>query len=477
MQKFRVVCFPSKTATPRHVIWSLLAASLLWSAPTAAETIYSNKCGPGFYFSYSGDVLGDAPNTTSQKTVNCFAWQQFVGLNWPTDGDRFGDAKDRAPVRWQSFASQADVFQAEGHSPPDGRGSLPAACLARIKTLGLRMEYLTVLRAPAGWEKAHSRNNATEQAGASDNEAAWVGASNNTNLWYEIRINRDEADFIVANRLYNADAQAEFVAAGHPLVLPKGDAGGPTGAIELKAAWMEVPDPDNPKWAYFKTSDAAILDAEGNDCRLTQVALVGLHIIQKTARQPSFFWATFEHIDNVPDQEGPVSGSYNLYSDRCQPQTVVVDDPRCLAGQAAGTASRIVTIGCAPNTRPPFHIGGVCPAPRAIQATRIIPIEPDTDDVNRMIQDGIAKTWPDSVWQYYKLINVQWALARAIDAEAPLAGPARLPTTLPAVPVANTTMETYLQTTTCTTCHVNAALANRSAYSADFSFVFQAAGH
>ena len=75
------------------------------------------------------------------------------------------------------------------------------------------------------------------------------------------------------------------------------------------------------------------------------------------------------------------------------------------------------------------------------------------------------------------MINVQWALARAINSEAPLAGPARLPTTLPAIPVANTTMETYLQTTTCTTCHVNAALANPSTYSADFSFVFQSAGH
>ena len=160
--------------------------------------------------------------------------------------------------------------------------------VGQVKSFGLRTEDLTIFQAPAGWEKAHSRINATKQAGASDNEAAWVGASNNTNLWYEIRINRDEADFIVANRLYNADAQAEFVAAGHPLVLPKGDADGPTGAIELKAAWMEVPDSDNPKWAYFKTSDAAILDAAGNDCRLTEVALVGLHIIQKTVRQPSF---------------------------------------------------------------------------------------------------------------------------------------------------------------------------------------------
>ena len=253
---------------------------------------------------------------------------------------------------------------------------------------------------------------------------------------------------------------------------------GPLGAIELKAAWMEIADPDNPKWTYFKTGDAAILDPAG-DCRLTGVALVGLHIIQKTNRQPSFFWATFEHVDDVPDDNGAVSGSYNLFNEHCRPQTVTVEDPRCLATPppgTAGAAARTVTIGCAPNTRPPYHIGGACPAPRAIQTTRAVALEPDTDDVNRMIQDNLAKNYPGSVWRNYKLVNVQWALARAVDPEAPLVGQARLPTTLPNIPVANTTMETYLQTTTCTTCHVNAALADPTTHSADFSFVFQAAG-
>lgn len=135
-----------------------------------------------------------------------------------------------------------------------------------------------------------------------------------------------------------------------------------------------------------------------------------------------------------------------------------------------------MTISCQPNARPPYHIGGDCPAPRAIQTTRDVLTEPDTDDVNAMVQASVAKTFPNSVWQYYKLINVQWALARAVNPEAPLAGAARLPTTLPSIPVSNTTMETYLQTTTCTTCHVNAVLAKPKAYSADFSFVFEAAG-
>jgi hypothetical protein len=453
----------------------LVLGAVLLLSPSAAETVYANKCAAGFYFSYSENILGDAPSTTSQKTVNCFAWQQFISLNWPSAGHGLGEAGDRTPAPWQRFPSLADVLG------PGGRARLPAACAIRAKAAGLpNPDDLTIFQAPAARERKRPRINSTEQAGAADNQAAWVGDSNGANLWYEIRVNREEADYIAANRLESVAAQAAYIAAGHPLTLPKGREDGPTGAIEIKAAWMEVPDPGNSKCRYFKTGDAAIIDAEGEDCRLTEVALVGLHVIQKTSRQPSFFWATFEHIDNVPDESGPVSGGYNLYNEHCQPRTVTVDDPRCLASPvsnpAVGVASREVTVGCEPNARPPYHIGGSCPAPRPIQTTRVVPIEPDTDDVNRMVQDSISRTYPGSVWRNYKLVNVQWALARAIDPEAPLVGQARLPTTLPNIPVSNTTMETYLQTTTCTTCHVNAALANPTTHSSDFSFVFQAAG-
>lgn len=457
---------------------SCAVTSLSLFSPAAAEdVVYANKCAAGFYLSYSRDVSGDAPNTTSQKTVNCFAWRQFIALNWPADGHRQGESGDRSFAQWQTFPSEADIFGTDGAEPARGqRAALPGACAARVEAAHLRPEQLIVFQAPAGPARKSFRINSSGQAGVSDNQASWVGASNNTNLWYEIRISPREADFIVANRLYSVDGQAGFIAAGHPLVLPKSNEDGPAGAIELKAAWMEVPDPENPKWTFFKTGDAAILDAADDDCRLTPVALVGLHIIQKTVGQPSFFWATFEHIDNVPDESGPISGSYNLYSEQCRPQDVTVEDPRCLAAPATGHGLRTVTVGCEPNARPPYHIGGDCPAPRAIQATRLVPTEPDTDDVNAMVQANIAKTFPNSVWQYYKLINVQWALARAVDPEAPLAGSARLPTTLPSIPVSNTTMETFLQTTTCTTCHVNATLAKPSNYSADFSFVFEAAG-
>lgn len=236
----------------------------------ADDVIYANKCAAGFYMSYSGEVAGDAPNTTSQKTVNCFAWRQFIALNWPAAGHGNGESGDRSPVQWQTFPSESDIFRQDGSVPaPSVRAPLPRVCAARVKAAGLRREQLTIFQAPAGPGRKPFRVNSSEQAGASDNEAAWIGASNNTNLWYEIRISPKEADFIVANGLYRTDGQSGFIAAGHPLVLPESNQDGAAGTIELKAAWMEVPDPGNPKWNYFKTSDAAILDAVGGDCRLT----------------------------------------------------------------------------------------------------------------------------------------------------------------------------------------------------------------
>lgn len=456
---------------------ALLGLLLLGASVARAESNYADKCAAFIYLSYSGTVAGDAPNTTSHKSVNCHAWQQFIALNWPAAGGRFGAARDRSPVQWQTYPTQAGLFR-PGALPPaaDRRAPLPPACAARVQAAGwTRPEHLTVLQAPPGPAAPRPRLNFTAQAGTEAGQAGWLAAANDTLVWTETRVSPAAADFIVGHGLYDAAEQAVHTAAGHPVVLPRGEPGGAAGTVVLKAAWMEVPDPDNPKWAYFKLSDAAILDAEGSDCRLTPVALIGLHIIQKTRSQPSYFWATFEHIDNVPDENGPASGSFNLFDGQCRPRTVTLEDPRCLAGTAPADAGRSVTVGCRPNTRPPYHVGGRCPPPRAIQTTRVVPIQADVADANRTVQASIARAHPEAVWRYYKLINVQWSPSPPADPPAPAAVPARLNATFPAMPVSNTTMETYLQGTTCTACHVNGALAAPAGTSADFSFLFRAA--
>lgn len=59
---------------------------------------------------------------TDQLGVNCFAWQEFVALNWRADPARpgypdpaagpaqFGNPADAAPTVWETYFEAADVF-------------------------------------------------------------------------------------------------------------------------------------------------------------------------------------------------------------------------------------------------------------------------------------------------------------------------------------------------------------------------------
>jgi hypothetical protein len=62
--------------------------------------------------------------------------------------------------------------------------------------------------------------------------------------------------------------------------------------MEIKASWMMNP----PSSGTFVTS-SAVYTPEGGAPVTTPVGLTGLHIISKV--QPTWFWATFEQVDNV----------------------------------------------------------------------------------------------------------------------------------------------------------------------------------
>ncbi len=93
---------------------------------------------------------------------------------------------------------------------------------------------------------------------------------------------------------------------------------------------------------------------------------------------------------------------------------------------------------------------------------------------------------PDSVWRYYQLVNVLWASDPLPESQStPPGKQAPLQTYTmrssgPDTPVANTTMETYAQTSNCTDCHRQATIASgvdggSSSLASDFSFLFSSA--
>lgn len=429
-----------------------------------------------------GAVPGDAPALPNQLTANCFAWWELISLSWPTDGSSLGAPGNTSPVTWETYMSTSELFLPGGETPPafGTQPTPPSPCgsLVAARAPGARMR---VLHDSAKFSTDFIAN--VDDAEAFPGRApAWLGAQNGTNLWYEVRVNEGEYDTIVGNGWYAAKGQAASIAANHPVLLPQGSYLGKTGAIELKAAWMEVTDPTDAKWNRYKVSRALVVDPDDDSCRDITVALVGLHIIHKTANQPTWLWATFEHVDNAPDQADvdagslPAGAEYNLYSTDCQPRAISVSAKACLPDGAKSP----VTVGCAPNVSPPYYLGDGCPAPTPIQVTRVLPIDANAQAANEASRRALARYASDTVFQYYQLVNVIWSTNPVQDPTTPIEVPTPIRSMNPPTRVANTTLETYAQDKTCTDCHQYATTATLpgqqpSSHSADFSFVLSLA--
>lgn len=446
------------------------------AVPAAVATTTANlACSSLISFPLAPGVPHN-PFISAQQDADCVGWWEFVTLNWPTGGASFGRPGDTTPVFWETFLDAHLLFQPNAQTPPDfaSEPTIPADCAA-AGAGGLR-----VLRAGAKFTTEFQSTDSAEAFPFSGPN--WLGAQNGTNVWYEVRVSEDEYDTIKTHGLYDASVQQSYVdnGSGAAIDLPPGTASpapGQLGALELKAAWMEVPDPNDARWSRYKLSAAAVVDLQTNTCRRATVALVGLHILHKTAYQPTWIWATFEHVDNVPPNPlpspppSPPPGGYNFYDPACQPRQITAT-AACLP---AGVTSP-VTVACTPNTAPPYDLGPGCPAPVPIQVTRANALDTTVLGVNARVQQAIAQAYPDSVWQYYQLVNVIWSTAPTQSAAQPRQAPLTLAGMLPTTRVANVTMETYAQSFTCTDCHQHATIAPTAAqptppWASDFSFL------
>lgn len=451
------------------------------AAPSISPASF--KCGL-LTVPFGSTVPSDAPILSNQLDADCFGWWEFIALNWPsTQGSGFGNPSDQNPVQWETYMSRELLFQPGAATPPPwgAQPAIPPDCQSQAQLTAENTKSMRLIQAISKFTSTFATEfdfpNSIDEA-APTNAPNWLGAQNGTNVWYEVRINQDEYNYVVSNQFYNANQQAAWVnnGNGQPIILPKGSlqSSAPTGAIEIKAAWLEVADPRNTKWQRYKLSPAVVVDPSSNTCRSTTVALVGFHIIHKTQSQPTWIWATFEHVDNVPGSSSS-SGSYNFYNSNCQPQQVQVP-ASCLPSGATSP----VTVSCTPNTPPPYYLGNGCPGPVPIQVSRVVPIDSDAQQANSIAQAAIAKAFPKSVWQNYQLVNVIWSTSPTQDPKKPAQVPLPLSSMQPPQKVANVVLETYMQNLTCTDCHRYATIAptaenSNPHWDADFSFAIGSA--
>ena len=174
----------------------------------------------------------------------------------------------------------------------------------------------------------------------------------------------------------------------------------PDGAIAVKASWRELEPGEEGR---FLTRECVVFDTKDGKPgpkRWRTMGLVGLHIVQKTPSAPQWIWATFEHKGNT---DGPLASF-------------------CPTPSGAGARVNRQTKPGVPN-----------------QVRRVAPLTIQLQQLNQRQQQAIRAT--GSVLQNYELVGAQW----------PLAGGGVVPPFL-----ANTTMESFVQESSCLGCHAAA---------------------
>jgi len=404
----------------RTIALLIAALGLFGTAAAAAEP--EELCGPFVPLKIAvAPVIDTNPGASAtDHAFGCLMWQSFIYLNWPALASAPGEADPAArlggpgPTVWETYKRHDDVFRP--HAAPPRPWDAPEG----VRHLG------TIHQTGGGI--------LVDRAGKP--------------VYYEIRLNRDEFNYIVANKLYDAEAQLAL-ARRDGIVLPAGPTRdyGPIGAIEIKAAWKVLtPAELAERPRRFHTAEAVL-----DDGTHATVGLVGMHVNQRVTGFTEGVWASFLQMDSAPLAGAPdPDRRYSFYDDACA--------------------------DCAVNT-------STAP-PQSTQVEQVFPVAPSVRAINEHAHALIRAEDPDSPWQFYVLLGVQWPQF-ALGLPTPVPDPRRhLPMGVPlsvgtpsTLTLMNPVLETFHQTpnVSCLGCHANGPTALRAGtgpLAADYSFLF-----
>lgn len=389
----------------------------------------------------------------NQAAANCMAWQTFIALNWKADrnhpgepdtnvtAEKFGDPEtpgDISPVVWETYKEASEVIdpsQATGWESPQ---ALPASFLqfknAQSFTPTSNFGFKALTATSKFTDGPEFELDEVIQAFTK----SWLTAQNHSLTFYEIRLNKDEYQYITENTLAVPQRQEDCATGSAGLSLPSGTAKnnqdknchnatahyGFDGAIEIKAAWVELKDSN--LYPKYKIARSIIKGPNDSEPREAVMGLVGLHIIHKVPNAQQLVWATFEHIDNAPSEDDIDSGlkeSYMYYNPSCDSGSDRYD--------------------CENNYQPKKED----PYDAPIQVVRLNSIPASSRNLNNAVWSTLEEVNDDSVFQNYQLIDTMWpASSQAVDpgATTPLPN-GNIQSGAYNNYVANTTMETYFQ--------------------------------
>ncbi|HTD35162.1 MAG TPA: hypothetical protein VK665_15970 [Candidatus Elarobacter sp.] len=402
-----------------------------------------------------------------QISADCWAWQAFIYENWRAKGrgvpnggigpNVFGLPVPKAGAYttvWESYANPDDVF---------------GTSLARRNRLlsASRGNGLRTLSAISKADGDDVHLSSFQQAFT----LGWLTSRRGDVTFYEERINNDELSYITSpvNDLTSIGAQARCVRTGG-LSLPAGTndkdcRGNPAtygnqGAMEIKAAWIELHDPA--LYSRYLISRANLQYPDGRVVNDAVIGLVGLHIIRKVPSAAQFAWATWEQVDNDPDQT-PYVPPPNTAPPVANPTATpawTYFNPNCTG---ASCAVNTQATPCANGRTPPPS--GCQPYRVPTQTKRVVPVSNFAEQSTGTFRAALARAHANaSVFRYYRMIDVQWPRTPTPTQQRPNATiPLSQGSPAPVWKVANSTLETYVQgRAACMDCHQQAAIAGSS---------------
>jgi hypothetical protein len=369
------------------------AANFAGNGPAPVPTVIDSTCAA---IPYTPGTL----NSNGQQKADVFSWLSFIALNWPVNpatctADTSSSILTASPnPTWLTYLTSDAVYSGGSPAPwcggQTGNNGVKARLMASEaryspavkKILAEHPEvHLVLLHNSKGHDLVstiHLLGDTTpeqlkEILQSTDRPLV---DQNGRFVRYSVSLNKDEYDYIIANKLYTAQGQKDT-----PVInFPMGSSASSVGAIEIKAAWKVLGAGDDA--SRFFTQKAIVYNNKNGDpspgTNPVTVGLVGLHIAHKAQGQKVWAWSTFEQVDNT---------TKSFYNPNCTPD---------------GGAS------CTPNTpTAKANSDELSAQGEPLNApVQVVPhITPTNPGLNTSFQGLLAGT----PFQYYQLIGTQWS--------------------------------------------------------------------
>jgi hypothetical protein len=414
------------------------------------------------------NAAGGGPAKATLQQAAEFAWEEFFALSWPA-GPQNGQPSQRdtpsstcalgdqsaacaGPLVWQTYRGKVEIFPGDGNPPPGYSATAPsygydALPQYHYKSTVPACQNPTPLSGTA-WINLDETDQITLDsmyAGIVTIKPSSLNSAPQL-IRFLAKANRAEYTYIAGNKWWDGSAPtgvtAQYVKTnkqdppnGTSYVLL------PNNSIEIKAGWR-VLNPSEMTSGKFHMATVRYYEPGGGTTCYQQATfgLVSLHIIQKTPMAPYFIYASFEQADNILDAKGndveDVNGAVlpplaPCRSDQQAPcpttpsvtlnDTATVNPPTNVPPQVVLVPSTAAYCTSGTTMTPPnrlFYLnteglpalptkGYICINQRD---NDIPPVIIDTNQqAHTLIQSYSAQHGiKNSVWQYYKLVNVQY---------------------------------------------------------------------